>query len=130
MPGTYNHWPTVQGNRGSEFVYNSTGSNWVVVDAAVDFTIDMDDYYFMIGETKEVELRIKNDGAIGVSGVTFTMQINNRFTYVVGSIKPVDSTVTPSAERFEGGGLFVQYPDSYEIPAGETVAIRFQVTAN
>lgn len=130
MPGTYTHWPTVQGNRGDEFVYNSTGSNWVVVDSAVDFTIDMDDYYFMLGETKEVELRIKNEGDVAATGVALTIQVNNRFTYKIGSCTARDGAVQPSIERYEGGGLFIQYPNTFEVAAGETVAIRFQVTAN
>lgn len=130
MPGTYNHWPTVQADRNGEFVYNSTGSNWVVVDSAIDFTIDMDDYYFMLGETKDIELRIKNEGTEAASGITFTMQINSRFTYVTGSMKGGTGDVAPETERFEGGGLFVKFPNTFTIPAGETVTFRFQATAN
>lgn len=130
MPGTYTHHPTVQGMRGGEFVYNTTSVNLVVVDSAVDFTIDMDDYYFMVGETKEVEVRVKNDGSVAADGITLTLQINNRFTYVSGSIVAGDGSISPTVERFEGGGLFVQFPDTLEVGAGQTLPIRFQVTAN
>lgn len=130
MPGTYLHFPTVQSDRNGEFIYNTTTSNWNVVDSAVDFTVAMDDYNFMVGETKEVEIRVTNDGTAATTGLTMTIQINNRFTYVMGSIKAGDGTIAPSAERFEGGGLFVQFPNTFTIPAGETVTFRFQATAN
>lgn len=130
MPGTYPHWPTVQSDRDGEFVYNSTGSNWVVVDAAVDFLIDMNDVYFMIGETKEVTFTVTNNGSVAATGLTFTLQINNRFSYVPGSIVGGDGSIAPTEERYEGGGLFIQFPNTFVIPAGETVNFRFQATAS
>lgn len=130
MPGTYPHWPTVQSDRNGEFVYNSTGSNWVVVDAAADFLLDMNDVYFMIGETKDVPFTVTNNGSVAATGLTFTIQINNRFTYVTGSIVAGDGSIEPSVERFEGGGLFIQFPDTLEVGAGETLSLKFQATAN
>lgn len=130
MPGSYAHWPTVQSDRNGEFVYNTTQSNWVVVDSAVDFLIDMNDVYFMIGETKEIQFTVTNNGSTASKGITFTTQINNRFTYELGSMVAGDGSIAASVERCEGGGLFVQFPDEFEIGAGETVTFRFQATAN
>lgn len=130
MPGSYAHWPTVQSDRDGEFVYNSTGSNWVVVDAAQDFLLDMNDVYFMIDETKEIPFTVTNNGAVAAKGITFTVQIHNRFTYQTGSMVAGDGTISPTTERYEGGGLFIQFPETLEIPAGETVNFRFQAKAN
>lgn len=130
MPGTYLHHPTVQGNRGNEFVYNTTTSNWVIVDTAADFTIAMDDLYFMREETKEATIEVTNNGSIAANGITLTIQINSKFTYVLNTMKGGIGDVVPEVERFEGGGLFIQFPESFEIGPGETVNLRFQITAN
>lgn len=130
MPGTYTHWLTVQGDRDGEFVYANTSANLIIVDSPVDFTIEMDDYRFMIGETKELELRITNEGMAATDKVVFTVQLNTRFTYVLGSMTGGTARIEPNVERFEGGGIYVEFPSTLLVGAGETVAIRFQVTAN